>query len=240
MTLYARFRNNKLQAIPSPKTIYVGRQGPAGAGGSSSNYAISVSIPTPTVETITLRGYSTSAGLLTALKVAKTGAGSVSVSLLVDGVAVSNFPATINTTVQNVNLNTSVNVGSIIQLVITAVSGASMLEFTLLGLNSTASNASELSISIPAPAIGSITVLGFAARAGTLTAVKNAKTASGSVAAALQVDGVNVSGFPSTINSTPQSPSISANLSLGSKVQLVISAVSAASMLELTLIIANS
>lgn len=103
----------------------------------------------------------------------------------------------------------------------------------------------EITVMMPTPATGTYTLRGYPTRAGTITNVRIAETASGSVTASLLTGGTlsggvvtggtAVTGFPSTINSTPQTATLSAAFDVGDAINFVISGVTGASGLVLTI-----
>lgn len=108
----------------------------------------------------------------------------------------------------------------------------------------------ELTVNIPTPAVGTYTLRGYAARPGALTSVQIAQTAAGSVTASLVTGGTlsggtvtggtTVTGFPSTINTTPQSANLTTTFNTGDPINFVVSAVSGASGLVITIIGTNT
>lgn len=109
-----------------------------------SPFELTVSIPNPTVGIYTLRAFAGRPGAWTDVKLAQTATGTVAATLvqggtlssgiLTGGYTVTNFPATINSTPQSaVLLSTLFGAGESTQLVISGVSGATGLTFTLLG-----------------------------------------------------------------------------------------------------------
>ena len=103
----------------------------------SPNFSLSIAIPTPIVETITLIGYNTVPCTLTAVKNAKTGAGTVTCSLTVNGTNVTSFPSSLTTTnAASTTISQALAVGDVLKFVISAVSSPTMAEFTLVGIKS--------------------------------------------------------------------------------------------------------
>lgn len=99
-------------------------------------FNFSVTIPSPAIQTIVFPSYLTArAGKITTIQNIKTDFGSLTCSLVVDGIAVTGFPTTINTVAQTVSVNVTINIGSIVQLVISGVSAATNLQFLILGNN---------------------------------------------------------------------------------------------------------
>lgn len=102
----------------------------------SSNFALSVAIPTPVVSTISLIGYVNTPCTLTGVKRAKTAAGTVTCTLTVNETSVSGFPSSITTTSTDYTISQALAVGDYINLAISAVSSPSMAQFALIGLKS--------------------------------------------------------------------------------------------------------
>lgn len=218
--------------------------GPAGSGGGGGGSLGSIEIPvdilTPIVETIVLRGFVSIAGTLSDFRNASVDAGTATVSITVDGTPISGFPITLTPTPQDLTFNTSLSVGSVVRLVVSAVSGASQIRGTLLGINSVVSNGFELTTTIPSVTARTISLRGYAAKAGTLTALKNATCTPSSSTVSLTINGVAVPGFPTSLNSTPQNVSLNTSYPAGAEFLLTTGSVGSPSAMVLTLLGLNS
>lgn len=103
----------------------------------NSNFSLSIAIPTPIVESITIIGYNIVPCTLNAVKNAKTGAGTVTCTLQVNGSNVTSFPSSLTTTnAATTTISQALAVGDVLKFVISAVSSPTMAEFTLTGIKS--------------------------------------------------------------------------------------------------------
>lgn len=93
-------------------------------------------------------------------------------------------------------------------------------------------------VTIATPIVSTITIIGIVQNPLTLTGVKRAKTAAGTVTCSLKVNGsTTVSGFPTSITTSSTDYTISQALAVNDSVQFVISAVSGTpSLAEFSLI----
>lgn len=96
----------------------------------------------------------------------------------------------------------------------------------------------QANIFMPAPANGTIPLISSARYAFTINGLFNLKTSAGTITAAIQINGTNVTGLSAlSVTSTPQSPTATAanSVSIGDRVTLVLSSNSTAANLETTL-----
>ncbi len=94
------------------------------------------------------------------------------------------------------------------------------------------------SVFIQVPTNITIALISYAEYAFTIYGLNNLKTASGSITAAIQINGTNVTSLSAlSVTSTPQSPTASAanSVVIGDRVTLVLSANSSSTNLEFTL-----
>lgn len=98
----------------------------------------------------------------------------------------------------------------------------------------------ESTITIPTPIVATYRVRAYAAKAGTLTDVKAAVTGAGSVSCSLAVNGTPVSGFPTTLDTSPQSVSVNQSYNAGAHFDFSITAVTGATMVSLGLLGTNN
>jgi hypothetical protein len=101
------------------------------------------------------------------------------------------------------------------------------------------SNGFEISVAAPTPVIETIPLRAYVSRAGSLTAIRNLQTASGTVSVSIMVDGNLVIGSNVTVTTTPQNININYDLHVGSVIQLVISSVAGGAMLQFSLLGVN-
>jgi hypothetical protein len=89
--------------------------------------------------------------------------------------------------------------------------------------------------SVGAAADGTIVLMGYAPWAGTINSLKNLQTSTGTITAAVQIGGVNVTGLSSlSVTSTPQSPNASGanTFAIGDVITVVLSSNSSAADLQ--------
>ena len=214
--------------------------GSGGGGGSLGGIEIPIDILTPIVETIILRGFVSVSGTLTDFRNASVDAGTATVSITVDGVPLAGFPVTLSTTPQDLTFSAPVAVGSVVRFVVSAVSGAGAIRGTVLGVNSVVSNGFELTTTIPSVTARTVSLRGYASKAGTLTAMKNAFCSSSPASVSLTINGVAVPGFPSVLNSTPQNVSLNTSYPIGAEFLLTMGSVASPSSMSLTLLGLNT